>query len=179
VWTWRCRSGSRSGRYPTSTSWSPRRSAVPISGPFIAFGSDDGCFLIERTGEDIEIQLAYTVTAYHLHSVCLRPDGCGVGDVTVTDSGGLLTDVCPGGLGYMYDGPFDNSLPDSSLTGTVTYTVDGDAPDGCYPWTLWAYSRAFSPNASQGLTDVDGSAWNYVQTPIYSAPSISIAIVTE
>ncbi|MGD0701492.1 MAG: hypothetical protein ABSA02_16610 [Trebonia sp.] len=164
---------------PSVTFWPAGWKYASSSGPFMSFTEDDGCFIIERSGQDIEIQLSYTVTAYHLYSICLVPDGCAVGDVTVTDSGGLAADVCPGGLGYIYDGPFDNSLPDSSLTGTVTYTIAGDAPDGCYSWTLWAYSRAFSPNASQGLTDVGGSAWNYVQTPIYANPSLSIAVVTE
>jgi hypothetical protein len=142
---------------------------------------DNGCFIIERSSQDIEVQLSYTVTAYHLYSVCLVADGCDAGGVTVTDSGGLTagTAACLDGLGYVYDGPFDNSLPDSTLTGTVTYTIPGDSPDGCYSWNLTAYSRAFSPNASQGLDDTDGSSWNYTQTPIYSNPSVSIAIVTE
>jgi hypothetical protein len=151
------------------------------SGPATVFSADDGCFIIERASQDIEVQLAYTVTARHLYSVSLRPDGCAAGDVTVTDSGGLTASTVPGEqnyLSYVYDGPFDNSLPDTALTGTVTYTIAGDTPDGCYSWTLFAYSRAFSPNASQGLSDVNGSAWNYVQTPVYADPFISIAVVT-
>jgi len=146
------------------------------TGGFIPFSVEDGCLVIERNGADIEIELSYGVTASHLYSVCLVPDGCGVGDVTVTDSGALVAGVagCVGGLGYLYDGPTDNSL-----SGTVTYTIAGDAPDGCYSWTLWAYSRAFSPNESAGLTDVGGSAWNYEQTPIYRNPQLSIAIITQ
>jgi len=117
----------------TATGWKYAAS----TGGFSPFSAVDGCLVIERDGADIEIELSYGVTASHLYSVCLVPDGCGVGDVTVTDSGALAAGAagCGGGLGYLYDGPTDNSL-----SGTVTYTIAGDAPDGCYSWTLptWA-----------------------------------------
>jgi hypothetical protein len=152
---------------------------TPVSWNYVGesptpFTVDDGCYIIERTSQDIEITLSYSVTAGHLYSVDLVPDGCDVASVTVVDSGALLPDS-PGSndLSYLYDGPADNSL-----TGTVTYKIAAGALDGCYTWLLTAFSRAFSPNDSNGLTDVGGYAWNYAQTWVWSDALTSVGVIT-
>jgi hypothetical protein len=131
------------------------------------FTPGDECLIIERTNQDIEVNIAYAVTAKHLYAVSLAPGACGSSNVTPVGSD-------PAAAGYTYDGPFDNSL-----SGVATYKVGANSPDGCYTWTLTAYSRAFNPNDPAGLIEVGGSAWNYRQTPVYADPSVSIAIVTE
>ena len=131
-----------------------------------SFPPGDPCLTIQRASQDIEVHIAYAVSAKHLYSVLLAPDGCDAAGVTLVGSD-------PAADGYTYDGPFDNSL-----SGVATYTIGADAPDGCFTWTLSAYSRAFSPNDSAGLIENAGSAWNYQQTQIWVDPSVSVAIVT-
>jgi formylglycine-generating enzyme required for sulfatase activity len=60
----------------------------------------------------------------------------------------------------------------------VTYTIAADALNGCYSWNLTAYSRAFSPNDSNGLTDIGGHAWNYVQRWVGSNALTSVGVIT-
>ncbi len=76
-------------------------------------------------------------------------------------------------LRHIYDGPTDNSIG-----GTVTYKISADAANGCYSWTLTAFSRAFTPNDSAGLTDMGGFAWNYTQTWIWSNALTSVGVIT-
>jgi hypothetical protein len=145
-----------------------------LGGGPIEFATSDGCYIIERTAHDIEITIAYSVTATHLHSIRLVPDGCDTTGVTVADPGALT--IVPTGsndLSYHYDGPHDNSL-----SGTVTYKIAANALNGCYSWNLAAYSRAFSPNDSAGLTDIGGFAWNYVQTWVGSDAFTSVGVIT-
>jgi hypothetical protein len=137
-----------------------------VGGPANPFMPGDDCLLIERTDQDIEINIAYAVTATHLYSVSLVPDGCAAPNVTLVGSD-------PAADGYTYDGPFDNSL-----SGVATYRVSAGTPDGCYTWTLTAWSRAFNPNNAGDLIEQGGSAWNTVDAPIYVEPSVSVAIVT-
>ena len=152
----------------TPTSWNY------VGGTPNPFTSDDGCFIIERTRADIEVNVAYNVTASHLHSVYLVPDGCDTAGVTVTNTGGLVVEPpLSNDLRHIYDGPTDNSIG-----GTVTYKISADAANGCYSWTLTAFSRAFTPNDSAGLTDVGGFAWNYTQTWIWSNALTSVGVIT-
>jgi hypothetical protein len=145
-----------------------------VGGNPIAFGTGDGCYIIERTAQDIEITIAYSVTATHLHSVRLVPDGCDTAGVTVTDPGALtITPTGSNDFSYHYDSPTDNSL-----SGTVTYKIAADALNGCYSWNLSAYSRAFSPNDSAGLTEHGGFAWNYDQLWVWSDAFASIGVIT-
>jgi hypothetical protein len=145
-----------------------------VGGPANSFGSEDGCYIIERADQDIEITLRYSLTAGHLYEVKLRPEGCDPSGVTVVDSGALVPDPPgPNYLHYIYDGPNDNSL-----SGTVTYRIPADAPEGCYTWILTAYSRAFTPNDSYGLTDNGGFAWNYVQEWLWSNTFTSVGVIT-
>ena len=115
----------------TPTSWSY------VGGTPNAFTSDDGCFIIERTRADVEVNIAYNVTAKHLYSVSLVPDGCDTTGVMVTNAGGLVVEPpLSNELSYVYDGPADNSIG-----GTVTYKISADAANGCYSWSLTAFSR--------------------------------------
>jgi hypothetical protein len=137
--------------------------------------NDDGCLIIERPeGTDIQVQLTYTVSAGHLYSVSLFPDGC-------NDSGVSVAPTSPPPPDFVYDSPFNNSAG-----GTVIYTIAGTAPEGCYSWALYASSRAFSPNDASGLTEFAGLAWNYPptpsvgplwSTPIWVEPTVTIAVV--
>ncbi|HEY2578549.1 MAG TPA: hypothetical protein VGI74_19780 [Streptosporangiaceae bacterium] len=145
-----------------------------LGGSPTPFTTGDGCYIVERAAQDIEITIAYNVTAHHLHSVSLVPDGCDTAGVTVTDPGSLVASPpSSNDLGYHYDGPTDNSL-----SGNVTYTIAADALNGCYSWNLMAYSRAFSPNDSNGLTDIGGHAWNYVQRWVGSNALTSVGVIT-
>jgi hypothetical protein len=131
----------------------PSWTLVPVSWNYVGsaqvnyFGPADDCYVINRDGQAIEVSVAYTVTATHLYSVSLAPTGCSPADVT-------LINTDPAGLGFVYDGPMDNSL-----SGTAVYQIPAGVPDGCYSWTLTAVSRAFSPNQSSGLVENDGFPW--------------------
>jgi hypothetical protein len=151
----------------------PSWTLTPVSWNYVGssevtyFGPADDCYVINRSEQAIEVSIAYTVSATHLYSASLTPTGCSPSDV-------VLVSTDPAGVGYIYDGPLDNSV-----SGTAVYQIPAGIPDGCYSWTLTAVSRAFSPNRSSGLVENDGEPWNYVQTPVYVTPTTSIAVVTS
>ena len=116
------------------------------------------CPLIQRDpNRDVEVELSISASASHLRAVNISAGGCGGATPT------------PSSVEHWHTNKLDNTW-----TNTTVYTVPAHAQPGCYGWTVLASSRAFNPAGYDNGLAVD---WYYDPMAIYSAPSISVAIV--